>query len=595
MGHHRRTSEKRLQGHPRSEALGYLVTLLLATLFAWSYATSAEEPPALDLWYYHHSFLADEAAVAKSKALIDKAAAAGYTGAVFWDTSFDFMGDDFSPIQNQDRMKEVMNYARKKHLKAVAATGFVGWSNDLLSFNPNWAESSRIVGQQFSVDASGRKLTLNNSFPGLRNNSFEAGKSAWDIGDHDVSTTPNGRGGSSAATIVDAKANSRLRQDIVLKPWRQYHLSLWFKTANFAGGPMVEVLQGGSGKILFNAGLPANGNHEWTQIDYSFNSQDATAAQLYLGVWGGCRGLISFDDVVLEESAFVYVEHSAGAPFKLYDPAHPDTVYRQGADYNQVLDPDMHAPTRPAFHNVFHWPPMATLPAGTSLKPGQVVAADYYAVFPMTTSNQTSVCLTEPGFYKWLGQNAKAVKRVLPDDNGILLGYDELRQANSCYACRSRNMTAGQLLASSISKAHQIYQSTLPNAPIFVWNDMFDPYHNAHADFYYVEGDLTGSWKGLPAELSIMNWNLDHLTESLTWFSGRDPKQPVAHHQMIAGFYDKGAGAPEAEKEWKQAAGIPGITGIMYTTYADDYSQLQSFAQGAKAGWRGYLSSLAKR
>jgi hypothetical protein len=578
--------------------LGRIVTFTLAALFAMG--CSFAEPPApqadqqLELWYYHHSFLADDAAVTKSKALIDKAAAAGYTGAVFWDTSFDFMGDDFWPIDNEDRMKEVMNYARKRHMKAVALNASVGWSNDLLAINPNWAEASRIVGAQFTVDASGRKLKLNNSFPGLANSSFESDKSNWDSGDRDIGITQNGRGGSSAATVVDAKANARLRQKITLKPWRQYHLSLWIKTSSFRGGSMIEVLDRGNQQVRFNATLPASGNHDWTQLDYLFNSQDSTSADLYLGVWGGSSGIISFDDVALEETAFVYLEHGAGAPFKLYDPANPSTVYREGPDYNQVLDPDMRAPTRPAFHNVFHWPPTATLPAGTSLKPGQIAAADFYAVFPMTMSNETSVCLTEPGFYKWLGQNAKEVKQVLPSNGSVLLSFDEIRQMNSCYACRSRNMTAGQLLAWSIAKTTQIYQSILPKAPLFVWSDMFDPHHNAHDDYYYVEGDLAGSWKGLPAEVSIMNWNLDHLADSLTWFSGRDPKQPVAHHQMIAGFYDKGAGGPEARKEWKQAAGIPSITGMMYTTFSDDYSQLQSFADGARAGWHDYLTSLPK-
>jgi hypothetical protein len=575
----------------------FTVGLALATLFAL--ACSSEEParvqPAaqLDLWYYHHSYIVDDDAVAKSKALIDKAAAAGYTGAVFWDTSFDFMGNDTWPIDNEDRMKEVMKYARKKHLKAVALTGSVGWSNDLLAINPNWAEASRIIGAQFTVDATGRKLKLNNSFPGIANNSFESGKSNWDAGDRDVEVMSNGRSGSHAATVTDARANSRLRQRITLKPWRQYHLSLWVKSTGFQGGPMVEVIDSGNEKLRFNASFGANGTNDWHQLDYLFNSQDTTSADLYLGVWGGSKGVISFDDVVLEETAFVYIEHSAGAPFKLYDPANPAKVYREGSDYNPVLDPDMHAPTKPAFHNVFHWPPSMTLPAGTQLTPGQIVAADFYAVFPMTANTQTAVCLTEPAVYKWLGQNARAVKKALPPESAILFSYDELRQANSCFACRSKNLTAGQLVAWSIGKTIQIYQNAIPSAQLFVWNDMFDPYHNAHDGYYYVEGDLAGSWKGVPAEVSIMNWNLDHLTESLTWFSGRDPRQPTAHRQIIAGYYDKGPGAPEAAKELKQAAGIPGITGIMYTTYADDYSQLGSFAEGARAAWRDYLSSVA--
>jgi hypothetical protein len=87
---------------------------------------------------------------------------------------------------------------------------------------------------------------------------------------------------------------------------------------------------------------------------------------------------------------------------------------------------------------------------------------------------------------------------------------------------------------------------------------------------------------------------MDNLRASLTWFSGLDPKQNVAHPQMIAGFYDRGNGGAEATRELKEAAGIPGIVGMMYTTYNNDYSQLQNFAAAAKAGWPGYIASLKK-
>jgi len=88
---------------------------------------------------------------------------------------------------------------------------------------------------------------------------------------------------------------------------------------------------------------------------------------------------------------------------------------------------------------------------------------------------------------------------------------------------------------------------------------------------------------------------LQHLKESLEWFSGTDPRQPVPHRQIIAGFYDASDGATAAREELANAAGIPGVVGLMYTTYADNYTQLESFAAAAKAGWSGYLSSLPKR
>ena len=46
-----------------------------------------------ELWYFHHSYLISDNAVTSSKRLIDKAAAAGYNGIVFWDSGFNFMGN----------------------------------------------------------------------------------------------------------------------------------------------------------------------------------------------------------------------------------------------------------------------------------------------------------------------------------------------------------------------------------------------------------------------------------------------------------------------------------------------------------------------
>ena len=121
---------------------------------------------------------------------------------------------------------------------------------------------------------------------------------------------------------------------------------------------------------------------------------------------------------------------------------------------------------------------------------------------------------------------------------------------------------------------------------------MFDPFHNGHANYYHVEGDLAGGEKGIPANVTIMNWNMGKLHESLDWFSGKTSKQPVAHNQVTAGYYDTGDGAAAAKAELRAASGIPGVTGLMYTTWNDDYGQLESFAAAAKAGWNNYRASV---
>jgi hypothetical protein len=154
-------------------------------------------------------------------------------------------------------------------------------------------------------------------------------------------------------------------------------------------------------------------------------------------------------------------------------------------------------------------------------------------------------------------------------------------------------MDAGPLLAWSIKQLIQLHQSINPATQLYIYNDMIDPNHNAHNHYYYVEGDLAGSWNGLPGNIIVVNWNLGNLRKSLSWFAGQDPRWPVPHQQLIGGFYDNPSGAAAAKEELQQAAGIPGVLGLIYMSWEDNYSQLKSFADTARANWPAYESSLS--
>jgi hypothetical protein len=309
-----------------------------------------------------------------------------------------------------------------------------------------------------------------------------------------------------------------------------------------------------------------------------------------MGVWGGAKGTVQFANVRLEETAMVWLAHREGAPFRVYDPEDPTKNYRLGADYNEVLDPNMQPGA--VFNRSFHTPPPFTLPGSTALKPGQSVAVDFYAVTPYARDRQVSMCMTEPAVFRWIAANAQAVRKILPSESGILLGYDEIRQADSCASCRAKNMTPGELLAWNFDETLGIYHQALPDSSFWVWNDMFDPLHNAVDHVGFVEGSFAGSWKGLTQDVGILNWNLDRLKESLVWFSGQNAEQPTAHQQMIAGFYDRADADAEARREVAEASGVPGVRGLMYTTWSDDYSKLKVFADAARAAWPDYLKSV---
>ncbi len=543
----------------------------------------------------NHSFLNTDEGLVASKKLIDQAAGFGYNGVMFWDSGFDFMSDDFWPWENEARLGELMKYAAKKGMRTMATPNPYGYSNESLYANANWAESERITGALFQVDPSGKRLILKDSFPGLKNPGFEEGKSDWfETNDPGLGISQNAHSGKNAAVITSAPANARLRQKFPLKPWRQYHLHVWVKTENFTGGPMVEVLDSSNYDIaLVNSTFHVNGTHDWTAVDLAFNSRDSEEGVLYLGVWGGSSGTIWFDDLALEETSLIYVTRRPGTPLKIYDPGHPDTVFKEGADFNAIVDPRMseHA----AFHDSFHTPPVVTLPPRTHLRPGQIVAMDYYAAFPIPDTLSISMCMTEPAAWKWVVQNAQAVKKQMAPSSGILLGYDEIRQMNSCASCRAKNMDAGPLLAWSIKQLIQLHHSLSPAAQLYIYSDMIDPNHNAHKHYFHVEGDLAGGWNGVPRDVIILNWNLGNLKKSLAWFTGQDPRWPVPHQQLIAGFYDNPSGAAAAKQELEQAAGIPGVLGLMYLSWVDNYSQLKSFADAARAGWPAYQASIVSK
>ena len=574
---------------------GLTAALLLAGLGTAFSEERPARPLELELWYWHRSDPTSEAGVAKSKALIDEAAKDGYTGVAFWDQSFAYLSDKSWPEANRKRLQTVIEYAARTGLQVMAQGAPFGWSNPALLSNGNMAEGQRVIGTPFRVAANGKRLRVVNGLTPLGNGGFEEGRREWfDTGDNGIGTSASAHSGKQAAVIVDAQGNARLRQKVTLTPWRQYHLSFWVKAKDFRGPAIVEVLDWWHRSVnRFYAELETRGTADWKRVDYAFDSQDTRWAYLYLGVWGGSQGVIWLDDVQLEETGPVYVVRREGAPVRLYNPNHPEPGFAEGRDYDRIEDPAFSGP-RARLRDVFHAPVEITLPRGTRLLPGQTVALDYYAAFPLPKDQQLSMCLTTPAVFDWLEKNARACRAVLPARSAVLLGYDELRQANSCGSCREKKMTAGELLAWNVQRVVKLYQRTMPGAPLYIWSDMFDPSHNAHDHYYYVEGDLAGSWKGLPDGVTILNWNHPKLKQSLAWFAGNDGAQPKHHEQIIAGYYDSGRGE-SASDDFRTASGIPGIRGIMYVTWRDDYSQMKSFAAAARRGWAEYLRSLGKQ
>jgi hypothetical protein len=549
---------------------------------------------APELWFWLYAYPGSDADVSALESRIDEALSYGYTGVALWSSAFTFMGSSVHPANNVAYMQQVIAHARSKGMKTMGTTTPYGYSDDALINNPNWAEGEHITGSGFTVNASKTALIPVNSFGGIVNPGFESGMTGWfSFNDPNMGVdTTVSHSGAASGYITNTGFNARFRQTLNLIPWRQYHVSVWCKTANFQGYSQIEVWDSTTGVLYFNTPLNMQSTQDWTLVEFAFNSRAATQPTLLFGVWGGCLGSMWFDDARVEETALVYVLRRSGTPLKVYDPGNPNTVYLEDADFNAISNPQIASGALSPFSGFYNDPATVTLPATTSLQPGQTVAIDYYALQPAQQSGDVGMCLTEPGAQNWLQQNLQAIANNTPPGMSLLLSYDEMRHMNSCASCKAQNMTAGQLLAWHVANTASLCRSIAPSSALYVWNDMFDPFANAVDNYYFVEGNIAGSWAGLPAGVTILNWNVQNLTNSLRWFSGLTSQQPVPYGQIIAGYYDSGNGAAAATLELQQAQGIPGIAGLMYTTWASDYSQLQSFAVAAKSSWASYLASV---
>ena len=562
--------------------------LLLSFLSAAAFGQSNSP----ELWYWQNVYPESPSDVSTIEAQMDQAVSYGYTGMAFWSSAFNFMGSPVHPANNVAYMQQLVAYAQAKGMKTMGTVAPYGFSDDALLNNPNWAEGEQLRGSQFTVNATKTALVPVNSYGGLVNPGFESGLAGW-FGFNDPNmgiSTSVAHSGTSSGYVTNAGGNARFEQTLNVIPWRQYHGRIWIKTANFSGYSQIEVWDPSTNTTCFATPIGQQSTQDWTELDFTFNSRGTSQPLVLFGVWGGSSGTIWFDDVFVEETSLVYVLRRPGTPLTAYNAANPSAVYQEGTDFNPIADPQL--ASGGGFTGFYHAPATVTLPATTSLQPGQTVAINYYAVQPIETGGDVGMCLTEAGSQNFLQQNAQNIVNNMPAGMNYLLSYDEMRHMDSCASCKAKNMTPGQLLAWHVTNTANLYHSLAPSASLYMWGDMFDPYQNAVNNYYYVEGNIAGSWAGVPSNVTIMNWNLANLTNSLTWFSGLNAQQPTAYRQIIAGYYDTGTGVAAATQELQQAAGIPGITGLMYTTWDSDYSQLQSFAAAAKSNWAAYLSSL---
>jgi hypothetical protein len=282
--------------------------------------------------------------------------------------------------------------------------------------------------------------------------------------------------------------------------------------------------------------------------------------RIYAGVWGGKQGRFWLDGLRIEEVGLTNVLRRPGTPLSVRDEG-SGTVYEEGRDFVPVSDPKL------TFRFDHPGPAIRLLP-GSRIRDGQTLRVSYYHGMAIH-DGQVTICMSEPKVYDIWQKQAELIQQHLAPKRW-LLSMDEIRAGGSCQACKARKMSMAQILGDCLTRQFEMIRRVNPQAEVFVWSDMLDPNHNAHGNYYLVEGDYTGSWKHVPKDLRIVCWYYEKRNESLAHFSGLG-------FQTLAGAYYDGD-TLENPKGWLEALHrTPGALGIMYTTWQKKYELLGTF------------------
>jgi hypothetical protein len=226
----------------------------------------------------------------------------------------------------------------------------------------------------------------------------------------------------------------------------------------------------------------------------------------------------------------------------------------------------------------WHDQPTVTIPAGSKLKEGQVVLASYHHAMTNLQVNNTPVCMSCEKVYDDIRHAITFTRDHLHPDV-YFLAHDEIRQCGYDDDCAKRNLTPGQILADNIKRCVKMVEEIDPGKSVVVWSDMFDPHHLAAkteedgSPFYHFLAKGAGpwweSWKGMPKELGVVNWNNGNVKSS-QFFDGEGRQQVLSHS------------SPEGIGKWLDETKGKHIAGVMYTTWDDNWAPLEKYIEEAK-------------
>ena len=543
-----------------------IATFVVMLLTSGSIHVFAASYPDRFVWIFGWD-LEKDSDVTNITHVLDGAAQHGINGAVI------SCGLDTLDRRNADyfgRLDAIRQTCARDHLDLIPTAFSIGYGGGVLAHDPNLAEGLPVTDAPFVVAGNQARFVLdpsarivNGDFENCSGDKF-SGLAFYDdpghVGFVDMEVKHGGRASLRFENFTfNPYGHGRVMQKVNVTPHRCYRVSLWVKTDGLSPANAFRCLALAGDRDLAPREFNLPGTADWRKISFLFNSLTNSKVNLYAGLWGGKAGKIWLDDWQIEDAGPVNVLHRPGTPVTVQSEDGLIT-YIEGRDYAPLKSPDFsvwRGDSSPAV--------LKLVPAGR-IKDGERLRVSWYHPLLLNDS-QVTICMAEPEVYEIIDHEAKLLAEHL-HPHAVLLGTDEIRMGGTCRACAGRDMA--QLLGESVTKQARAIHRYSPDARIYVWSDMFDPNHNAHPNYYLVQGNFTGSWNYLPKDINIAVWGGEPRERSLKFFADQ------GFATLVACYYD--AGNLDDVKRWIAVAKpYSNVRGFMYTPWTRKYDLLPGF------------------
>ena len=468
-----------------------------------------------DRWVHVRNDLTSDAKLARFGKVARRAVESGFNGILF-DGGLGGEGMDFHRGNGARlaRLQEVKAYCRKLGLELIPMVWSVGRAHAITSYDANLAEGLPVRGVPYVC----------------------TGKTAVFAGKGDPVSADLFVG----AQTLDANGRRGMRCGFPAKPYRRYAVKLTATTEDFkrSGGTGINVYTVRS-SVSFNANdkggclggfsCPAE-NRRNREIYFEFVTRGDAEANVSASLYSRAdSGRVAIGSVEVWEIGIRRPIVRDGAPFAVCD-AETGVRYEAGKDY---LVPKSNA----ALPTAKDRDVVLSIPAGSAIRPGAKLLVDAYESARFSES-QVGACLSHPGLYGYFEKSAQAIDSLFDHPGKWFLSMDEIRAGGTCESCRASGKNRAQALAECLSRQRDAIRRVRPDALIYAWSDMYDPYVNANPDRRLDDYALCAGGYGfdelkVPKDIIAVVWGgKDTAEKSLRYFADR------GYATLYAGFYD---------------------------------------------------------